>query len=206
MATPSPVIGLAPASLGVLYGDSGSLRLTFDETAGTGFSPWLELQVTAPSDNLSFGTASWAGLALTTKTYTFTRTGTSGPFSLVNPITGVTLTSATPDTLLIWQLPVGSYVASAPELVVDLPVTVKPTTPSWGPCRCGLAAATPWGAIHSTTRSRIHRSAPRTWRGRWYPHRSPSARAATLRSRKRSPAPTSAASGGCRPTSPMGPS
>ncbi|MCP9908228.1 isopeptide-forming domain-containing fimbrial protein, partial [Cyanobium sp. BA5m-21] len=130
---PSPVIGLSPAPLSLLYGDTGSLRLTFDETAATGFSPWLELQVTAPSNNLSFGTASWAGLTLTTQTYTFTRSGTSGPYTLINPITGVTLTSATPDTLLIWQLPVGSYVASAPELVVDLPVTVKPTTPTLGP-------------------------------------------------------------------------
>ena len=127
MATPSPVIGLSPAPLSLLYGDTGSLRLTFDETAATGFSPWLELQVTAPSDSLSFGTPSWAGLTLTTQTYTFTRSGTSGPYTLINPITGVTLTSATPDKLLIWQLPVGSYVASAPELVVDLPVTVTAT-------------------------------------------------------------------------------
>ncbi len=133
MATPSPVIGLAPSSLGVLYGETGSLRLTFDETAGTGYSPWLEVQVTAPSDHLSFGAASWAGLALTTQTYTFTRVGTSGPFTLVNPITGVTLTSATPDTLLIWRLPIGSYVDSAPEVVVDVPVTVKATAPLLGP-------------------------------------------------------------------------
>ena len=133
MATPSPVIGLSPAPLSLLYGDTGSLRLTFDETAATGFSPWLELQVTAPSDSLSFGTPSWAGLTLTTQTYTFTRSGTSGPYTLINPITGVTLTSATPDKLLIWQLPVGSYVASAPELVVDLPVTVTATAPLLGP-------------------------------------------------------------------------
>jgi hypothetical protein len=130
---PSPVIGLSPAPLSLLYGDTGSLRLTFDETAATGFSPWLELQVTAPSNNLSFGTASWAGLTLTTQTYTFTRSGTSGPYTLINPITGVTLTSATPDTLLIWQLPVGSYVSSAPPMVVSVPVSVKATSPMLGP-------------------------------------------------------------------------
>ncbi len=133
MATPSPVIGLGPSTLNLLYGDTGNLQLTFDETASTGYKPWLELQVTAPSDNLSFGTASWAGLPLTTQTYSFTRSGASGPYTLVHPITGVTLTSATPDTLLIWQLPVGSYVASAPALVVDLPVTVIATSPLLGP-------------------------------------------------------------------------
>ncbi len=133
MAIPSPVIGLSPSTLNVLYGDTGNLQLTFNESVATGYEPWLELQVTAPSDNLSFGTASWAGLALTTETYTFTRSGSSGPFTLVHPITGVTLSSATPDTLLIWQLPIGSYTASAPELVVDVPVTVVATTPLLGP-------------------------------------------------------------------------
>ncbi|MCP9786370.1 VCBS domain-containing protein, partial [Cyanobium sp. N5-Cardenillas] len=133
MAIPSPVIGLSPSTLNVLYGDAGNLQLTFNELVATGYRPWLELQVTAPSDNLSFGTASWAGLALTTETYTFTRSGSSGPFTLVHPITGVTLSSATPDTLLIWQLPIGSYTASAPELVVDVPVTVVATSPLLGP-------------------------------------------------------------------------
>ena len=100
MAIPSPVIGLSPSTLNVLYGDTGNLQLTFNESVATGYEPWLELQVTAPSDNLSFSTANWAGLALTTETYTFTRSGSSGPFTLVHPLTGVTLSSATPDTLV----------------------------------------------------------------------------------------------------------
>ena len=132
MATPSPVIGLVPDALTLLYGDTGSLRLSFAETDGTGFQPWLELQVTAPSDHLSFGAASWAGLPLTTKSYTFSRSGTSGPYTLVHPFTGVTLSSNTPDKLLIWELPIGSYTASAPAVVVDIPVTVNPITPTLG--------------------------------------------------------------------------
>lgn len=133
MAIPSPVIGLSPSTLNVLYGDAGNLQIIFNESVATGYEPWVELQVTSPSDNLSFGTARWAGLALTTQTYTFTRSGSSGPFTLVHPLTGVTLTSATPDTLLIWRLPIGSYTASAPELVVDVPVTVVATAPLLGP-------------------------------------------------------------------------
>ena len=133
MVSPSPIVALGPSSLDLLYGTIGNLQLTFDESSGTGFQPWLELQVTAPSSHLSFGAASWAALPITTKTYTFTRTGTSGPYTLVHPITGATLTSATPDTLLIYQLPVGSYVASAPPLVVNVPVSVKATTPLLGP-------------------------------------------------------------------------
>ena len=132
MATPSPVIGLVPDALTLLYGDTGSLRLSFAETAGTGFQPWLELQVTAPSDHLSFGAASWAGLPLTTKSYTFSRSGTSGPYTLVHPFTGATLSSSTPDKLLIWELPIGSYTASTPAVVVDIPVTVNPITPTLG--------------------------------------------------------------------------
>jgi hypothetical protein len=108
LAIPSPVVSLNPSTLNVLYGDAGNLQLIFNESVATGYEPWVELQVTSPSDNLSFGTARWAGLALTTETYTFTRSGSSGPFTLVHPLTGVTLTSATPDTLLIWQLPIGS--------------------------------------------------------------------------------------------------
>ncbi len=133
MATPSPIVALGPSSLDLLYGTSGNLQLTFDESSGTGFQPWLELQVAAPSSHLSFGAASWALLPIATKTYTFTRSGTSGPYTLVHPLTGATLTSATPDTLLIWQLPVGSYVASAPALVVSVPVSVKATSPTLGP-------------------------------------------------------------------------
>ncbi|MCF8141206.1 MAG: VCBS domain-containing protein [Cyanobium usitatum Tobar12.5m-G36] len=133
MATPSPIVALGPSSLDLLYGTSGNLQLTFDESSGTGFQPWLELQVTAPSSHLSFGAASWAGFPLTTKTHTFTRAGTSGDYTLVHPITGKLLTSPTPDTLLIWQLPVGSYVASGPALVVSVPVTVKATSPLLGP-------------------------------------------------------------------------
>ncbi|MCP9823492.1 VCBS domain-containing protein [Cyanobium sp. L1E-Cus] len=130
---PSPTVALGPSSLDLLYGNSGNLQLTFDESSGTGFQPWLELQVAAPSNHLSFGAASWALLPIATKTYTFTRSGTSGPYTLVHPLTGATLTSATPDTLLIWQLPVGSYVASAPALVVSVPVSVKATSPTLGP-------------------------------------------------------------------------
>jgi fimbrial isopeptide formation D2 family protein/uncharacterized repeat protein (TIGR01451 family) len=130
---PSPIVALGPSSLDLLYGTSGNLQLTFDESSGIGFQPWLELQVAAPSSHLSFGAASWALLPIATKTYTFTRSGTSGPYTLVHPITGATLTSATPDTLLIWQLPVGSYVASAPALVVSVPVSVKATSPMLGP-------------------------------------------------------------------------
>ena len=133
MVSPSPVVALGPSSLDLLYGGAGNLQLTFDETSGTGFQPWLELQVTAPSSHLSFGAASWAGFPLTTKTHTFTRAGTSGDYTLVHPITGKLLTSPTPDTLLIWQLPVGSNVASAPALVVSVPVTVKATSPLLGP-------------------------------------------------------------------------
>gem|GEM_PF-670163 len=133
MVSPSPIVALAPSSLDLLYGGAGNLQLSFDETSGTGFQPWLELQVTAPSSHLSFGAASWAGFPLTTKTHTFTRAGTSGDYTLVHPITGKLLTSATPDTLLIWQLPVGSYVPSAPALVVSVPVTVKATSPLLGP-------------------------------------------------------------------------
>jgi len=133
VATPSPIVALGPSSLDLLYGTSGNLQLTFDESSGTGFQPWLELQVAAPSSHLSFGAASWASLPIATKTYTFTRSGTSVPYTLVHPITGATLTSATPDTLLIWQLPVGSYVASAPALVVSVPVSVKATSPMLGP-------------------------------------------------------------------------
>ena len=133
MATPSPIVALGPSSLDLLYGTSGNLQLTFDESSGTGFQPWLELQVAAPSSHLSFGAASWASLPIATKTYTFTRSGTSVPYTLVHPITGAPLTSATPDTLLIWQLPVGSYVASAPAVVVSVPVSVKATSPMLGP-------------------------------------------------------------------------
>ncbi|MCX5926949.1 MAG: isopeptide-forming domain-containing fimbrial protein, partial [Cyanobium sp. LacPavin_0920_WC12_MAG_63_22] len=133
MATPSPIVALGPSSLDLLYGTSGNLQLTFDESSGTGFQPWLELQVAAPSSHLSFGAASWALLPIATKTYTFTRSGTSVPYTLVHPITGAILTSATPDTLLIWQLPVGSYVASAPAVVVSVPVSVKATSPMLGP-------------------------------------------------------------------------
>jgi fimbrial isopeptide formation D2 family protein/uncharacterized repeat protein (TIGR01451 family) len=130
---PSPTVALGPSSLDLLYGTSGNLQLTFDESSGTGFQPWLELQVAAPSSHLSFGAASWASIPIATKSYTFTRSGTSGPYTLVHPITGATLTSATPDTLLICQLPVGSYVASAPALVVSVPVSVKATSPMLGP-------------------------------------------------------------------------
>ena len=130
---PTPTVALGPSSLDLLYGNSGNLQLTFDESSGTGFQPWLELQVTAPSSHLSFGAASWALLPIATKTYTFTRSGTSGPYTLVHPITGATITSATPDTLLIWQLPVGSYMPSAPPLVVSVPVSVKATSPMLGP-------------------------------------------------------------------------
>jgi len=133
VATPSPIVALGPSSLDLLYGTSGNLQLTFDESSGTGFQPWLELQVAAPSSHLSFGAASWASLPIATKTYTFTRSGTSVPYTLVHPITGAILTSATPDTLLIWQLPVGSYVASAPAVVVSVPVSVKATSPMLGP-------------------------------------------------------------------------
>ncbi|NDG74139.1 MAG: isopeptide-forming domain-containing fimbrial protein [Synechococcaceae bacterium WB8_1B_136] len=132
VVSPSPVIGLGPDALTLLYGDTGSLRLSFAETAGTGFKPWLELQVAAPSDHLSFGAASWAGLPLTSKTYTFSRSGSSGPYTLVHPLTGATLSSSTPDKLLIWELPIGSYTAAAPAVLVDIPVTVNPGNPTLG--------------------------------------------------------------------------
>ena len=85
MATPSPIVALGPSSLDLLYGTSGNLQLTFDESSGIGFQPWLELQVAAPSSHLSFGAASWALLPIATKTYTFTRSGTSGRTSEAKP-------------------------------------------------------------------------------------------------------------------------
>ncbi len=130
---PSPVVSIRSTPLNILYGESGNLDLSFDEQTTTGYGPWLQLLVPAPSDHLQFGAASWAGGSLSAQALSFSGPNASGLYTLTHPYTGQTLTGNKGDQLLIWKFPIGSYAADAPPLELRVPVAVAATTPTLGP-------------------------------------------------------------------------
>ena len=79
---PSPSVSLLTTPLNILYGETGTLVLSLKEQAATGFSPWLELLVPAPSQHLAFGAASWAGGSINANVFSFAGPEPSGPYTL----------------------------------------------------------------------------------------------------------------------------
>lgn len=129
---PSPSVSLLTTPLNILYGETGTLVIGLKEQAATGFSPWLELLVPAPSQHLAFGAASWAGGIINANVLTFSGPEPNGPFILLHPYTGELLKGNKGDQLLIWKPPVGSYAADAPALELRVPVAVSATSPTFG--------------------------------------------------------------------------
>ncbi|WP_341901311.1 hypothetical protein [Synechococcus sp. UW140] len=129
---PLPSVSLLTTPLNILYGETGTLVLSLKEQAATGFSPWLELLVPAPSQHLAFGAASWAGGSLNANVLSFAGPEPSGPYTLKHPYTGELLRGNKGDRLLIWKPPVGSYAADAPALELRVPVAVSATSPTLG--------------------------------------------------------------------------
>ena len=133
---PSPRITLRDAlstsgtkKVDILYGSQGQFILSFEETQGTGFGPWVELRLQAPSDHVNVQKATWAGQSLQQESYKFTYNQQLQKYELIHPITKELLQANEADDLLIWKLPVGSYQKGSPPLDVQILFTLIATSP-----------------------------------------------------------------------------
>ena len=116
-------------------GEQSSFTLRFNNASPTdaGFGPYVDLYFPATGadgdDGISFGSASYLGMSLAATTVTLTDSGVPHPFAkdangnplLITPPAGF----QAGDTLVVLQLPFGSFTAGQPPVDIDVSYTTS---------------------------------------------------------------------------------
>ena len=150
LAVPVPTVTLTPSTTSPFIGNSMTITATFDNTgpAGdNGYGPFIDLVFPSrgadgdpgaipveASDGITFGTATYLGTAVTTYTLVFpdadgAGAGTTGcvshPLAKDNTGIPVQVCGLAGDTLVVIQLPFGSFVSDQPEADVIFTANVS---------------------------------------------------------------------------------